>query len=127
MKVDQAQINAVFALCAEKRFEHFVKVVADWQEAWGLFSDGWALAGADDGVGVFPLWPSKEYAQACAVNEWAGYQPQAISLDALLDDLLPKLKLDGLLPGIIFTPDGRGATPSVDQLVDAIQTELQNY
>lgn len=127
MKVNQAQINAIFALPAQKRFEHFVKVVVAWQEAWGLFSDGWALAGADDGVGVFPLWPAKEYAQACAVNEWAGCQPRAISLDELLDDLLPRLKLDGLLPGIIFTPDGRGATPPVDELVEAIHTELQNY
>jgi len=127
MKIDQVQVNAIFSLPAEQRFEHFVKKFVDWQEAWGLYLDGWALAGADDGVMVFPLWPAEEYAQACAINEWQGYQPQAISLDSLLEELLPKMKKDGLLPGIIFTPDGRGATPSVDELIEAINSELGNY
>lgn len=127
MKVNPKQIESMLALPGIKRFEHFVKVVADWQEVWGLYQDGWALAAADEGTAVFPLWPAKEYAQICAVNEWADYEPRSIDLTEFMEVLLPKLKQDGTLPGVFFTPTGKGITPSVDDLKLAIEAELQNY
>lgn len=127
MKISQKQLEAVLALSGDKRFEHFVKVVADWQEVWGLYQDGWALAAADDGTTVFPLWPAKEYAQICAANEWNGYEPRSFSLGDFMEALLPKLKSEGVLPGVFFTPSSKGVTPSVDELMSALKAELQNY
>lgn len=127
MKVNPKQMEAVLALPGIRRFEHFIKVIADWQEVWGLYQDGWALAAADDGTTVFPLWPAKEYAQVCAANEWSGYEPRSISLCDFTEVLLPKLKLDGVLPGVFFTPTSKGVTPSVDDLKSALEAELQNY
>lgn len=127
MKVSPKQMEAVLALPGIKRFEHFIKVIADWQEVWGLYQDGWALAAADDGTTVFPLWPAKEYAQVCAANEWTGYEPRSISLSDFTEVLLPKLKQDGVLPGVFFTPTSKGVTPSVDELTSALEAELQNY
>ena len=127
MHVNPKQMEAVLALPGIKRFEHFIKVIADWQEVWGLYQEGWALAAADDGTTVFPLWPAKEYAQVCAENEWRGYEPRSISLSDFTDVLLPKLKADGVLPGIFFTPSSKGLTPSIDELKAALDAELQNY
>ena len=127
MKVNPKQMEAVLALPGIRRFEHFIKVIADWQEVWGLYQDGGALAAADDGTTVFPLWPAKEYAQVCAANEWSGYEPRSISLCDFTEVLLPKLKLDGVLPGVFFTPTSKGVTPSVDDLKSALEAELQNY
>ncbi|OAF06066.1 hypothetical protein AYJ54_20470 [Bradyrhizobium centrolobii] len=127
MKVNPKQMEAVLALSGAKRFEHFIKVIADWQEAWGLCKDGWALAAADDGTTVFPLWPAKDYALVCATNEWDGYEPRSITLADLIEVLLPKLKRDGVLPGVFFTPTSKGVTPSVDDLKSALEAELQNY
>jgi hypothetical protein len=127
MKVNAKQLSAVIALPGEARYKHFVKVIVDWQEVWGLYQNGWALAAADDGSTVFPLWPAKEYAQICAIEEWSGYGPKAFSLEDLLSELLPKLKSDGVLPGIFFVPGGKGVTPSVDQLSQDLEEELQNY
>lgn len=127
MKVSQKQLEAVVALPGPERHRHFVKKVADSQEVWGLFQNGWALAAADDGTTVFPLWPAREYAELCAAREWTGFAPRAIGLDELMSELLPKLKHDGVLPGIFFTPANRGVTPSVDELKAALDAELQNY
>lgn len=121
------QFQAVLALSGAERFEHFVKVVADWQEAWGLFQDGWALASTDDVGVVFPLWPAKEYAEVCAVDQWQGYLPRSIALDDLMAILLPKLEADGVLPGIFFTPTGSGITISTDELRSALEAELAKY
>ena len=127
MKVNQKQMEAVFALPGPERFEHFIKAVADWQEVWGLYQDGWALAATDDGTTVFPFWPAKEYAEACATNDWQGYEPRSISLSDFTDVLLPKLKRDGVLPGVFFTPSSKGVTPSVEELKAALEAELENY
>lgn len=127
MKVNPKQLAAVIALPGSERYKHFVKIVADWQQAWGLYQNGWALAGTDDDTTVFPMWPAKEYAEICAENEWSGYQPRAISLEELLSDLLPKLKQDGVLPGVFYTPQNKGTTPTADQLQHDLEVELQNY
>jgi hypothetical protein len=115
------------ALPGAKRFEHFIKVIADREEVWGLYQKGWALAAAEDGTEVFPFWPYSEYAQLCAENEWNGYSPQSISLKDFIEVLLPKLKNDGVLLGIFFTPSSKGLTPTVDELLIALTAELQNY
>lgn len=127
MKINPKQLVAVTMLPGPKRYEYFLKNVADWQEVWGLYRDGWAMAATDEGVRVFPMWPAKEYAEICAKNEWDGYQPQVFSLDDLIADLLPKLKCESILPGIFFTPNQKGVTPTIDQLIDDINSELKNY
>ncbi|MGN5479472.1 DUF2750 domain-containing protein [Cupriavidus basilensis] len=99
MKVNQRQLEAVFALPGPKRFEHFVKVVCDWEEVWGLFKDGWALAAADDdGTIVFPVWPAKEYALHCAEREWLGYEPRKIGLTDFLENVLANSESRGNAP-----------------------------
>lgn len=57
-KINQKQIEAVLALPAAKRYDHFIKLVADWQELWGLYNDGWAMAATESGEPVFPMWPA---------------------------------------------------------------------
>jgi len=127
MKISQKQIEAVLALPGPKRYEHFVKVVADREKVWGLYLNGWALASTDDGTTVFPLWPEKEYAEICAHEEWNGYQPREISLDDFMSLLLPKLESERVLPSVFFTPASKGVTPSITELRDALQLELQKY
>lgn len=127
MKISQKQIESVIALPGPKRYEHFVKVVADWEEVWGLYQDGWALAATDDGQKVFPVWPAKEYATLCAEKEWAGYEPESFSLAEFMDELLPNLKNDGVLLGVFYTPLDKGVTPTVDQVLEDLNQELESY
>jgi len=127
MAVGPKQLQALLALPGRERFEHFVKVVADREEVWGLCDDGWALAGADDGTLVFPLWPAAECADACATEGWRDCEPRPISLHDLFDALLPMLKEGGMLPGIFPTPTGGGVTPSVEELSEAIRSELSRF
>lgn len=127
MKINQRQIDAILALPSSKRYEHFIKVVADCQEVWGLYDKGWALAATDAGETVFPLWPAQEYAALCAEKEWSGYAPEPFSLDDLLNELLPKLKQDGVLLGVFYTPSDKGVTPGIDQFMDDLSRELDRY
>lgn len=127
MNINQKQIDAVTALTGQKRYEHFIKTVVDWEEVWGLYQDGWALAATDDEKPVFPLWPAKEYAQLCAQKEWQGYVPESFDLDDFINELLPNLREDGVLPGIFYTPSDNGVTPRVDQILADLNSELEKY
>jgi hypothetical protein len=107
---------AVLKVPKELRYEHFIRRVADTGQVWGLYRDGWAIGKTDDGALVFPMWPTEELAQQCAVLEWDGYAPHEFGLQELFDELLPQLESDGILPGITYTPDEYGLTPPHAQL-----------
>jgi hypothetical protein len=127
MKISEKQIAAVLSLPGSERYKHFVKRVADTETAWGLYEDGWALAATDDGVQAFLLWPAEEYAKLCAVDSWSDFVPRALPVDELLQELLPKLEQDGMLPGIFMTPQDKGVTPAIALLRRDLEAELENY
>lgn len=127
MKINEKQFEAVMSLPGQQRYKHFIKTVVDWECVWGLYLGGWALASSNSGEQVFPLWPAREYAALCADKIWSGYEPVSISLEEMMDVLLPKLQTDRVLPGVFYTPTGRGTTPSVEQLVEDLKRELSNY
>lgn len=126
-RVSEKQIEAVLKLDGEARFKRFVKSVVDCEQAWGLWDDSWALLEDDVGTRVFPLWPAKEYAELCREPDWTNYVPTAIALDALLSELLPKLRAQDVLTGVFPTPTGRGVTPDPDTLEAALREELKRY
>lgn len=124
MRMTEKKMAAILSLSGEARYEYFVKTVADWGEVWGLYKDGWALAASEVGEKVFPLWPAKEFAELCAVNEWDGYEAESISLEELFGGLLPNLREDGVLPGIFYTPSDTDVTPSIDILINHFSADM---
>jgi Protein of unknown function (DUF2750) len=126
-RTSEREMEAVLRLDGPQRFSHFVKRVADAQTAWGLWNDGWALMTSSNGTQVFPLWPASEYAELHRSAGWANYEVKMISLADLLDDLIPKLSANRILPGIFPTPTGKGVTPSPEELATALREELENY
>lgn len=124
MKITQQQFEAVLKLPGAKRYAHFVKVAADQRQVWGLFSAGWALATTNEGKKVFPVWPALEYAKACAVEQWAGFEARPIDLDTLFQNLLPKLAETSTAIGVFPTPQEKGVTPDSKQFEEDIRTEL---
>jgi len=127
MPLNAKQIESVLALPGPKRYSHFIKEVADKQEVWGLYDEGWALAGSDEGEELFLIWPAKEYAALRAIDDWAHYQPSAIPLEEFMDVLVPGLEADGLLPGVFYTPSGQGVVLTFSQLLEDLRHELGRY
>ena len=121
------EIDAVLKLPAPARYEHFIKRVVDSGEAWGLWNDGWAMGSTDVGQPTFPLWPAKEYAELSAKEHWANFSPVPISLEDLVDELLPKLEEDGVQPSIFRVPTGDATMPLIHQVVKDLRTEMGRY
>lgn len=126
-QVNPKELEALMKLPSTVRYENFIKTVADWEEAWGLYDDGWAMSETDKGDRVFPLWPAKAFAEACAENDWSGYSAESIPLDDLLNGLLPQLEEDGVLPGVFFTPEQGSVDVSASQLMEDLQRACEEY
>ena len=121
------EIEGVLRLDGAARFAHFMKRVADEQLAWGLRADGWALMVDDEGQSAFPIWPAREYAALCAVDDWAGYHPTLIPVDELMSEWASRLKGRAVRPAVFPTPTGKGVVVSVDEFCEALRSELSQY
>jgi len=125
--VSDKERDAVLRLDAARRHAYFVKRVADWEAAWGLWADGWAMVRDDDARTGVPLWPAREFAEACATGEWTGYRPEPIALGALMNELLLRLLDDGVLVGVFPTPASRGMLVMPDELAASLRAECRQY
>ncbi len=122
------KIDNVLKLSTKERYEYFVRKVADFEEVWGLKeNDGWALLKDNDGKIIFPIWPEKEFAEICAVDNWSKYKPIAITLNDFLEKLSPKIEKDNLFYTVFLTPNNKGIVITPQELCADIENECQQY
>ncbi len=118
---NQERIDAVLRLPAARRYAYFLQRVMESGVVWGLDGEGWALALDDAGRDVLPLWPAAEFAALCATRLWSGFKPRSISVQELIDSVLPQLEEEGMPVGIFFTPQGQGHPASARELIEALR------
>lgn len=118
----QERLQAVLRLPAARRYSYFLQRVVESGEVWGLDGEGWALALDDSGRDVLPLWPAPEFAALCATRLWSGFQPRAMRLKDLVENVLPQLEEEGMPVGVFFTPEGQGHPVSARELIDALNS-----
>jgi len=121
------EIGAVTRLDGPRRFEYFVKRVADDEVLFGLWQDGWASMSTSSKEDVFPVWPAKEYAELLATGDWQSYEARALTLDWFLRDWLPKLTTSKSRVAVFPVPDRGGVIVSASELASAINAELEKY
>jgi hypothetical protein len=123
----QKEKEHVLALEAPKRYEHFIKKIADTEIVWGLFDDGWALLADDGGKKLFPFWPHKEYADMFKDVEWLKYKPKEIPVNEYIDVLLPKLNKEGVQCAIFPVKGKGGISVAPDKVIADLKEELSKY
>ena len=124
MKFSEEKMRAVLSLPAPKRYSHFVKVAADQDCIWGLYSDGWALMETDEGGKVFPVWPAEGYAQLFTTDLWKTYTPRKIALSGFFNELIPLLKSTGTKVGVFPVDADKGVVADFETLVADLRQEL---
>lgn len=126
-QVHPKEMASVLALSSQERYGYFIKKVADFEEAWGLQSeDGWVLVGFDGDQGeAFCIWPHADYAQACVIEGWNDCAPELISLQELLEELLPALLRDGKRIAVFPTPGGQAVVVDPRDLQSHLEHELE--
>lgn len=110
LKVTEKEVEAVTALGSDSRYRYFIKRVADTETVWSLWGgNSWLFYRASDGRQFFPLWPAKEYADLCCTDFWESAESQPIKLVRLIDEFLPAMADEGVLPTIFPLQTGDAA------------------
>jgi hypothetical protein len=124
--MNSKEFEAVIKLTVNKRYQYFIKKVADYEEVWGLYNDGWAITQDESGAVLIPFWPKKEFAEFCATADWKDYISEKIESEEFIDDWIPGMKTDGN-KAAIFWNNNESALPELDVLLKDLELELENY
>ena len=112
--------QAALQLDPDQRYDLFVRTVVATETLWILRdAEGCMLLNADDEECI-PVWPSAELAQLWAEQEWAGCQPEAISLKRWLDHWVKGMTEDGLAVAIFPLPEEIGVIEDPADVADAL-------
>lgn len=117
----------VIGMNAEHRLKYFLRKVADFEQVWGLYNHGWAMAAGDDGRPGLPVWPERGFADACATGPWRDHAPTAIPLGDFLEKVRPRLESDKMSVIVFPTPADQGVFVEPAVLSAAIEAECQQY
>ncbi|MCT2561813.1 DUF2750 domain-containing protein [Chryseobacterium herbae] len=121
------KIENILKMSEDERYNYFVRKVADFEQIWGLSDNGWALLGDDIGNQILPLWPEKEFAELCAVDQWKEHKAEPIELDNFIEKWVPGMTKDKILINIFLTPKAKGTVISPADLYSDLQDELEQY
>jgi hypothetical protein len=124
----EKEFASVLALAASRRYEYFVKKVADRDTMWSLRDrTGWVTTADDSGRLHLPLWPHPNFACACALEEWEGAEPVAIDVDEWVEAGAEVLEGDGLAVAVFPTPEGRGVAVAPARLKADLEEEQSKF
>src|ERR1043165_8859035 len=121
------EFESVIHLAPEKRYEYFIKKVADWQEVWSLWNDGWALMGDKTSGEMIPGWLHPVLAGAATDGEWLGYKPKKIDLEECLAKWIPGMEKDQRMVAVFPVSQSQTTTISPLKLKNDLEEELQQY
>lgn len=107
---------------AAERYDSLVAGAAAAREVWCLASgDEWTLWGDDEGADLLPVWPSAATAALCGDDD---EEPEAVSLDELLNDVLPRLTGQGLLVAVYPDEEGSALLVRPEDLAEDLRAAL---
>ena len=124
MRITAKETEAVIKLPGETRYAYFIKRVADQNQVWGLWNEGWAMGRTDEGTPTIPIWTAREYAELCKLGDWSEFQPQSIPLREFMQEMLPNLVRDGVRISIFDTPAEHAVFVSDEDLLSSLEIEL---
>ena len=126
--VSDKELAAVLELPSPRRYQYFVKRVADAETVWSLSGPGgWVLLGDAEEHVIVPVWPHKRFAAACASGDCSDNEPRSIPLSEWVKAWLPGIARDDRLIAVFPTPDSKGPVVSAERLKADLEEELRNY
>ena len=113
----------------KERYVYSIKRIAEQEEAWTLkIKEEIVVTGDDSGNYFYPVWPYKEFALKCKIDEWKNCELKKLTLDNLLQRILPSLSKDGTKIAVFNIPnDPASITVSADDFLNNILHECSKY
>lgn len=118
-------------IAVKERHERFVTRVIETKVVWALDKGGDTLASSlcskaeNAGSMVVPFWSERAYAEQCAKQDWAEYQPKEFTLTVFLSGLLPHLEDNGFFAGTDWNSHLIGTELDPADLAEEIKQRME--
>jgi hypothetical protein len=112
---------------ADERYLYFIRKITDFELIWGLYNEGWAMAGNQLNQEVIVFWPERGFAEICQTGAWKNYKPKEITLADFISKWLPGMEKDNKKAGVFYTPKGQGVVLEPGKILQDINEELKQY
>ena len=128
MKISEKEVQALSKLEPFKRYQYFIKRVADAETLYTLLDkDGdFALSDVEDKV-MFSVWPAAEFAAQCAFDEWDGFTVQEVSLEEFENQLIDQIEENHWLLNVFAINRNTGFVVDINEFARDLSDELKKY
>ncbi|MEM6316119.1 MAG: DUF2750 domain-containing protein [Bacteroidota bacterium] len=126
--MSKKELLHVSNLSAKKRYDYFIKKVADYEVLYSLkLPDGnWAIGEAENN-NFFMLWPNKEATQQFIDEQWTECVPFEIPYSNFIDELINYIEKEKFLLNIFSVKQKTGFVVSTNELIRDMNLELEKY
>lgn len=128
MRVNDKEVEATSKLEPIKRYQYFIKRVADSEIMYSLKDrEGqWALADVE-GRTVFSIWSAAEFASACAVGEWEDFSVTEISTEEFEDEIIDEIDQNNYLINVFSIKEKSGFVVDLSEFARDLSEEMKKY
>ncbi|WP_374165906.1 DUF2750 domain-containing protein [Arcticibacter sp. MXS-1] len=128
MKITEKEIESVSKLEPMKRYQYFIKRVADTEKMYTLVDeeDDWVISEVE-GSAVFSLWSAPEFAGQCIFGEWRDCSVQEISLEYFEDEVIDEIETKNYLLNIFSVNGKSGFVVDINEFARDLSDEMKNY
>jgi len=123
--MDSKKIENILKMSNENKYSYSLRKVADFEEVWGLYNEGWAMLGNRSNEVVFPFWPEKEFAKFVAEDTWEEYIPKSVNIYDFIEKWLPSMSKDNI--NIFYDSINKGLIVSPLKLKEDLELEMEQY
>lgn len=128
MKLTKQEIDYVSKLEPFKRYEYFIRKVADFQELWTIIDNNGAIALSDiEKHRLVSFWTAEDFIQSNLTGNWKGFTPIKIDLDNLDDTIIPFIEENEYLLSIFPVNGKSGFVVNLEEFIRDLNDELENY
>jgi hypothetical protein len=105
--MNSKEIENILKLDPLKRYQYFIKKIADFEELWTIVDEdgNYALSDIDDYT-LISFWSAEEFVTSNLNEGWQNCKPVKLTLDDLEDDLFEIIESENYLINI-FPIDGK--------------------
>ena len=123
------EIEAMSKKTGKDRYIYTIKRIAGLEKAWTLKNeDGLVSTEDEEKKCYYYIWPYKEYAQRCMIDDWKDFVPLELSLEELLEDILPCLvKKDAQIVALEVPNDLQITSASANDFLKNLLYECSQY
>lgn len=126
--MNDKEIESVSNLEPFKRYQYFIKKIADFEELWTIIDGNgdFALSDIDDKV-LISFWSAEEFVNLNLNDGWENCGSRKLTLDDLEDEIFDLIASENYLINVFPVNGKSGFVVGLDEFARDLSDELKNY